>query len=140
MSEISSAMKLGVTLLIIASVIITSFCILTVTNTFTRDYYQEQYQAIDRTQGELRDLVNEDLPLLAIDRAISASSYYNSTVYCYCTTTSYNNGVKTTTTNNAPVLWGNDVLPKNTGRTGTIRNVSYVPNANVLYLTLEIGG
>lgn len=140
MSELSSATKLGVTLLIIASIIITTFCILTIVSTFTRDYYQEQFQAIDKTTGELRDLINEDIPLIALDKAISTSSYFNSDVYCYCTTSTYVNGTKVPTTSVDPVSWSDEVLPKHTGKTGVIRNISYIPNANVLYLYLEIGG
>ena len=140
MGEISSTIKLGVTLLIIASIIITTFCVMVVADTFSRDYYQEQFQAIDKTNGELHDLINEDIPLIALDKAISTSSYFNSEVYCYCTTSTYVNGVCVPTTSASPVSWSSEVLPKNPGKTGVIRNISYIPNANVLYLYLEIGG
>lgn len=139
MEEISTSLKIGLTFLILASILITVFSVFTIVQTFSRDVYEEQARAINVSHNELRDIVNEYLPMLALDKAISDSYYGGATVICEISQSSYNNGKRTLTALSGHYAWS-DVMQNNSGNVGCIRQIDYIPATNTLNLHLELGG
>lgn len=142
MEEITSTAKVGIALMIVASVIITTFCVFTVMSTFSRDYLEEQTRIVDYTNYELNDFVGTYLPVLAIDNALCQSSYRNtSNILCTYTQYVFANGNATTT---APtvverVAWS-DFVKSFVGDTACITKIEGMPGANTLILHVKVGG
>lgn len=141
MEEITSTAKIGIALMIIASVIITSFCILTVVSTFSKDFLEEQTRVVDYTNYELNDFVGSYLPVLAIDNALTQSSYRNTqNILCTYTHLVFANGNAST---NSPtvverVKWS-DFVKTFVGDTACITKIEGMPGADTIILHVKVG-
>lgn len=141
MEELTSTAKIGIALMIMASVIITSFCVFTVVSTFSRDYLEEQTKIVDYTDYELNDFVGTYLPVLAIDQALNQSSYRNtSNVLCTYTQYVFANGNASTTTPTVVerVKWA-DFVKSFVGDTACITTIEGMPGADTIIIHVKVG-
>lgn len=141
MEEITSTAKIGIALMIVASVIITSFCVFTVISTFSRDFLEEQTRIVDYTEYELNDFVGTYLPVLALDTAISQSSYRNTNnILCTYTQLVFANGNASTSSPTVVerVKWS-DFVKSFVGDTACITKIEGMPGADTIILHVKVG-
>lgn len=141
MEEITSTAKIGIALMIVASVIITSFCVFTVISTFSRDFLEEQTRIVDYTDYELNDFVGTYLPVLALDTAISQSSYRNTNnILCTYTQLVFVNGNASTSSPTVVerVKWS-DFVKSFVGDTACITKIEGMPGADTIILHVKVG-
>lgn len=141
MEEITSTAKIGIALMIVASVIITSFCVFTVISTFSRDFLEEQTRIVDYTDYELNDFVGTYLPVLALDTAISQSSYRNTNnILCTYTQLVFANGNASTSSPTVVerVKWS-DFVKSFVGDTACITKIEGMPGADTIILHVKVG-
>lgn len=141
MEEITSTAKIGIALMIVASVIITSFCVFTVISTFSRDFLEEQTRIVDYTDYELNDFVGTYLPVLALDTAISQSSYRNTNnILCTYTQLVFANGNASTSSPTVVerVKWS-DFVKSFVGDTACITKIEGMPGADTIILHIKVG-
>ena len=140
MSEISTFGKIGLALLIIAAVLGSTYCVLVVTSTFSRDYVEEQTTMLDRTETELKDIVGVYLPTLAVNQAISSSRFKSVTnILCTYEEYGYVNGVysKEKTVLCEDVDWY-EFLKEFSSNTVCVTKIE--EGASSLHLYIKIGG
>lgn len=141
MEEITSTAKIGIALMIVASVIITSFCVFTVISTFSRDFLEEQTRIVDYTDYEMNDFVGTYLPVLALDTAISQSSYRNTNnILCTYTQLVFANGNASTSSPTVVerVKWS-DFVKSFVGDTACITKIEGMPGADTIILHVKVG-
>lgn len=141
MEEITSTAKIGIALMIVASVIITSFCVFTVISTFSRDFLEEQTRIVDYTDYELNDFVGTYLPVLALDTAISQSSYRNTNnILCTYTQLVFANGNASISSPTVVerVKWS-DFVKSFVGDTACITKIEGMPGADTIILHVKVG-
>lgn len=64
MTEVTSGAKIGIALMLLASVIVTIFCIYSIGSAAVYDYYEEQTELIDAgTAAEFEDLYYRNIPM-----------------------------------------------------------------------------
>lgn len=127
--------------MIVASVIITSFCVFTVISTFSRDFLEEQTRIVDYTDYELNDFVGTYLPVLALDTAISQSSYRNTNnILCTYTQLVFANGNASTSSPTVVerVKWS-DFVKSFVGDTACITKIEGMPGADTIILHVKVG-
>lgn len=141
MEEITSTAKIGIALMIVASVIITSFCVFTVISTFSRDFLEEQTRIVDYTDYEMNDFVGTYLPVLALDTAISQSSYRNTNnILCTYTQLVFANGNASISSPTVVerVKWS-DFVKSFVGDTACITKIEGMPGADTIILHVKVG-
>ena len=140
MSEITTLGKVGLALMIVASCIVTVFCVFGVVNTFSKDYLEEQTMMFDRTETELQDIVGVYLPTLAINQAVQSSKYGTlNQILCTYEEYGYKNGAYSPkdTVLCEKVAW-DDFLKEFTGSTACVTKIE--GNDSSLHLYVKIGG
>lgn len=141
MEEITSTAKIGIALMIVASVIVTSFCVFTVIFTFSRDFLEEQTRIVDYTDYEMNDFVGTYLPVLALDTAISQSSYRNTNnILCTYTQFVFANGNASTSSPTVVerVKWS-DFVKSFVGDTACITKIEGMPGADTIIFHVKVG-
>lgn len=142
MEELTSTAKIGLSMLILASVIITSFCVYIVVSTFSRDYLEEQTRVVDYTEYEFNDLIGTYLPVLAIDNAITRSSYRDAkNLLCTYTEYVFSNGDATKNKPNKveKVKWS-DFVKAYVDSTVCLTQIEGVPGADTIIFHVKVGG
>ena len=76
MTETSSYVRMGVTFIVLASVLVTLFCLWGIAGAANTEYYEEQVTTINGTDSELADLYNAHIPVVQILNQVEASNYY----------------------------------------------------------------
>ena len=76
MNEISSMAKIGLSMLIIASIIITTFCVWSIGSVAANDYFEEQVKLLDLTNSDLSAVSGRSVPCVQVALSIEKSEYY----------------------------------------------------------------
>lgn len=77
MGEVGSMVKIAVTLMIIASVIVTIFCVYSIGSAATYQYYEEQATYIDASETTLNDMYYRKIPVPLLVTTIEECDIYN---------------------------------------------------------------
>lgn len=75
MQEMSTYVKMGVAMLILTSVLITTFCLWGVAQIATTEYYQEQITVANDVKADLGDLFNARIPIIQLCTQMSETTY-----------------------------------------------------------------
>ena len=77
MGEVGSMVKIAVTLMIIASIIVTIFCVYSIGSAATYQYYEEQATYIDASETTLNDMYYRKIPVPLLVTTIEECDIYN---------------------------------------------------------------